>query len=275
MGSQDSTRTGTPNETLQGRDALLQDAFHTHHKRSSSRLRVDSTKLLEPSSNKDNSQDDHASNCKDADVAAIGQRIRTLSLDADRARSEFLEAIARFDKLEGWRTTGARNCTAWMMSELGLCRSTAYREWKYARELGELPVIASHFAQGKLNWCKVRALLRVATPAEDHALAILAVDRSADDVQRLCDDYRFGQRRADALVAVAHASLSGTSADPDKAAEDCAGALATTAERHMVITHIDIEALAAAEQQVASEPLTSNAPLPTPLRAAIAGIAGH
>ena len=378
MGSQDSTRTGTPNETLQGRDALLQDAFHTHHKRSSSRLRVDSTKLLEPSSNKDNSQDDHASNCKDADVAAIGQRIRTLSLDADRARSEFLEAIARFDKLEGWRTTGARNCTAWMMSELGLCRSTAYREWKYARELGELPVIASHFAQGKLNWCKVRALLRVATPAEDHALAILAVDRSADDVQRLCDDYRFGkdpesdierdraqrerrsvtysrcadgslaihvvlppedgavlvralehreeyllneaslnkdaielphrpdasegasegasestangspgdvgphvapritarQRRADALVAVAHASLSGTSADPDQAAEDCAGAPATTAERHMVITHIDIEALAAAERQVASESLTSNAPLPAPLRAAIAGIAG-
>jgi len=42
----------------------------------------------------------------------------------------------------------------------------------------------------------------------------------------------------------------------------------------MVITHIDIEALAAAERQVASEPLTSNAPLPAPLRAAIAGIAG-
>jgi|GEM_PF-4552782 len=34
----------------------------------------------------------------------------------------------------------------------------------------------------------------------------------------------------------------------------------------MVITHIDVDALVAAESQVASESLETNKPLPTPLR---------
>ena len=366
MEAQKTALSETRKESAQHRDALVADALNKRSKRSSSRLRVDTSKLFESSCIKDDSQFEQATDCNDGDIAAIGQRIRTLSLNADRARAEFLEAIARFDELEGWRATGARSCAAWMISELGLCRTTAYREWKCARELRELPVIAAHFAEGKLNWCKVRALLRVATPAEDHALALLAVDRSADEVQNLCDDYHFGkdpesdaerdraqrerrsvtysrcadgslaihvvlppvdgavlvralehreenlpsraslnkdasesqhmpdtsdtaqeraapensprvtatQRRADALVAVAHASLGGASTSSDNPSDDGSGLGAATAERHMVITHIDVDALVAAESQVASESLETNKPLPTPLRAAIAGITG-
>jgi len=255
-------------------------------------------------------------------------RLRSLSLNADVARAEFLEALARFDDLEGWRATGARNCSGWMMTELGLCRSTAYREWKFSRELRELPIIAGHFAEGKLNWCKVRALLRVATvlPPEDGALLVRAIEHREEHLPKissLCEDdsqipnlpvdgecvgtdtpagdrpidaqherkprITAVQRRADALVAVANASLgnaclcnaeltnprlANTETTSDAQTALHTSAPSANADRHMVVTHIDVEALVAAEQQVAGEPLATNAPLPAPLRAAIAGILG-
>jgi len=77
------------------------------------------------------------------------------------------------------------------------------------------------------------------------------------------------QRRADALVAVANASLgnaglcnaeltnsrlANTETTSDAQAALHTSAPSANADRHMVVTHIDVEALVAAEQQVAGEP---------------------
>ena len=386
--SEDSSTGSSMLKSTSPRDAL---DSRTSRKRGSSRLRANLVPLADNvSAPTDRSDSKRCKRVDGAEAQDIGMRLRSLSLNADVARAEFLEALARFDDLEGWRATGARNCSRWMMTELGLCRSTAYREWKFSRELRELPIIAGQFAEGKLNWCKVRALLRVATSEDDQVLATLALERDADEVQRFCDEYRFGkdpesdaerdqaqrerrsvsysrcadgslaiyvvlppedgallvraiehreehlpkisslceddsqitnlpvdgeclgtdtpagdrpidaqherkpritavQRRADALVAVANASLgnaglcnaeltnsrlANTETTSDAQAALHTSAPSANADRHMVVTHIDVEALVAAEQQVAGEPLATNAPLPAPLRAAIAGILG-
>jgi len=291
-----------------------------HRQRSASRLQIDPA--LTPLGN--------------ATIDELGSRMRKLSLKADQNRSDFFAAIVRFDELEGWRVSGASGCVRWMIDSLGLGRSRAYEQYKCATDLHALPAIAAAFAAGKLNWCKVRALLAVATPQDEQALLIAALDLTPDQVKRMCIDYRFGkdpgsdaerdreqherrsltwklqadgsvtmqivlppesgadvvrclqhreellfadvdgsstqprptsqQRRADALVAMAHASVSGQNRGND--------ATPAKADRQLVITHTEIDALNAAEHRLAGEPSGSDAPLAPPLRAAIAGVLG-
>lgn len=269
----------------------------------------------------------------EATVDRLGLRMRELSRRSDETRAEFFDAIVRFDQLEGWRASGASSCVRWMIDTLGLGRSRAYEHYKCATELHALPALAAAFASGELNWCKVRALLAVATPKDEQALVIAALDLTADEVKRMCIDYRFGkdpgsdaerdreqherrslswklqadgsvtmqlvlppesgadvvrclqhreellfdgvdamhrptaqQRRADALVAMAQASLGGNSENSDAAP--------AKADRHLVVTHIELDALHAAEHRLADEPPDSTEPLAPPLRAAIAGVLG-
>lgn len=74
------------------------------------------------------------------------------------------------------------------------------------------------------------------------------------------------QRRADALVAMSEASLSGRAAN------------VSSADRHLVNVHVDAAALYAAQSEAAeqgNDPAhDQDAPLPMPLRAAIAGFMG-
>jgi len=102
------------------------DALDSRRKRGSSRLRANLVPLADNvSAPTDRSDSKRCKRVDGAEAQDIGMRLRSLSLNADVARAEFLEALARFDDLEGWRATGARNCSRWMMTELGLCRSTA------------------------------------------------------------------------------------------------------------------------------------------------------
>ena len=129
-------------------------------------------------------------------VAALDERLRRLSRAADLTRAELVEALVRFDELEGWRAAGARSCVAWQVTELGASRSLAYVNLQVGRALRELPVIRSLFRTGELSFSKVRALVGTATPEDERALSIMALDNDADAVHRLCDDYRWGREAA-------------------------------------------------------------------------------
>ena len=130
------------------------------------------------------------------DGAALVSRLRRLSRAGDLTRSELVEVLVRFDELELWRAAGARSCVAWQIVELGASRSLAYENLKVGRALKGLPVIAKLFRTGELSFSKVRALVNVAVPEDETALAVMALDADADTVLRRCDEYRWGREAA-------------------------------------------------------------------------------
>ena len=278
-------------------------------------------------------------------LAELSARLRRLSREADLTRAELVGALVRFDELEGWRAAGARSCAAWAVTELGHCRSLACLLLQVGRALRSLPIIAGLFRDGELSFSKVRALVRVASPEDERALAIMALGADAETVQRRCDEYRWGregasdaeegmrerarferrsvrfsrlpdgsvgvhgalppqmaaafvrclerveaalfadvdrdsealptadQRRADALVALAEAGAVGGGV-PGDGGEGDARAKSSSAVRDLVVAHVDVQTLEAAARDVAARAPDDAAPLPLPLRAALAGTLG-
>jgi hypothetical protein len=64
---------------------------------------------------------------------------------------------------------------------------------RVAHALGGLPRIAASMARGELSYSKVRALTRVACPATEEALLMIALHGTAYHVERLVQGYRRAQ----------------------------------------------------------------------------------
>jgi len=57
--------------------------------------------------------------------------------------------------------------------------------------------MTSLFRSGRLGWSKVRALTRVATADNEHALAATSLDMTAGDVVRMVSQYRWRRTLSD------------------------------------------------------------------------------
>ncbi len=66
----------------------------------------------------------------------------------------------------------------------------AHERVRVARALGTLPVTTAAFANGTLSYSKIRALTRVATPANEHALVMIAHHATAVQVEKTVRAYR-------------------------------------------------------------------------------------
>ncbi len=104
-----------------------------------------------------------------------------------------IEWLVHFDDLEGWRTSGCRHCCAWINNELGISLPLAWEYLRVGRKLKVLPIMRALFRSGRLTWSKVRILSRVATEGNESSLCRVAVDASATDVERLCNEYRWSE----------------------------------------------------------------------------------
>ena len=102
-----------------------------------------------------------------------------------------LELLVRFDELEGWRESGAKNCASWMNAELQIDLRTGWERLRVGRQLRELPFIQSFFESGRLSWSKVRLLTRIACLENESMLVHASLDATVSDVQRLCEEYRW------------------------------------------------------------------------------------
>ncbi len=72
---------------------------------------------------------------------------------------------------------------------------------RVARALEQLPEIADAFAKGEISYSKVRAMTRVATPANESVLVHVARHGTASHVEKLVRKYRWTQRRDAAQLA--------------------------------------------------------------------------
>ncbi|MFN0025772.1 MAG: DUF222 domain-containing protein [Acidimicrobiales bacterium] len=85
------------------------------------------------------------------------------------AASEFrwLQIAAEFDRRGLYQRWECQTCAQWLMWQCSLDIRAAHDKVRVARAIETLPVTSASFAVGELSYSKVRALTRVATPADE------------------------------------------------------------------------------------------------------------
>ncbi len=125
------------------------------------------------------------------DEAYIRQRLKAVSHEITSHHADLLELLVRFDDLEGWKTSDARHCAAWMNFEIGAGIQSGWEYLRVGRKLRTLPTLRALFRAGKLSWSTVRLISRVADEDNERTFCHAALDASVSGVKRLCAGYRW------------------------------------------------------------------------------------
>jgi Domain of unknown function (DUF222)/HNH endonuclease len=131
-----------------------------------------------------------------AALEELGERIAELSAQISAATYELLAMLRDFDERGGWNS-GFRSCAHWLCWRVGLDPGAAREKVRVARALGALPLLSAAMRRGELSYSKVRALTRIATPANEQELLSFGRAGTAAHVERLVR----GMRRVDRIAA--------------------------------------------------------------------------
>ncbi len=98
-----------------------------------------------------------------ADVSALTtdqleDGLRRLAAQLAAGESDFLSLLAEFDRRDGWGGWGMRSASHWLSLHCGMRLGAARERVRVARALPHLPLVRQAFAEGRLSYCKVRAL---------------------------------------------------------------------------------------------------------------------
>jgi len=139
----------------------------------------------------------------------VEAELLTLAGHLAAGEARLVELIGEFDRREGWGGDGIISCAHWLSWKTGLGPVAARERVRVARALPELPAIRAAFAEGRLSYSKVRALTRIASPADDSTLAMWATHATAGQIETLTRTMR-RLRRIDETqaAAAAHANRS-------------------------------------------------------------------
>ena len=110
------------------------------------------------------------------------------------ATAQFLALLTEFDRKEGWAQHGMASCAHWLSWQCGIGPVAAREKVRTARALESLPKIAEAFGEGRLSYSKVRAVTRVATAATEATLLHIALNGTAEHVERTVRGFRRVQR---------------------------------------------------------------------------------
>ena len=120
-------------------------------------------------------------------------QITALAGQLNAANFRWLTLIAEFDRRHGWADGKLPSCAHWLNFKVGLNLGAAREKVRVAHALSGLPRIAASMGRGELSYSKVRALTRVACPATEEALLMIALHGTAYHVERLVQGYRRAQ----------------------------------------------------------------------------------
>jgi hypothetical protein len=119
----------------------------------------------------------------------IGEEIAKDAADIDAALHRVLTKIRVFDQGLGWASQGFRSCAGWLSWRVNWTDGTAREHVRVANALGGLPAIDRALERGELSYCKVRAMTRVATSANEQVLLEQARHMTGADLEALCRKY--------------------------------------------------------------------------------------
>jgi hypothetical protein len=126
-------------------------------------------------------------------LAELEAQITELAGHLNAANYRWLTLIEEFDRRHGWADGKLPSCAHWLNFKCGLNLGAAREKVRVAHALVGLPRIAASMARGELSYSKVRALSRVACPATEEALLMIALHGTAHHVERLVQGYRRAQ----------------------------------------------------------------------------------
>src|SRR5215510_13368848 len=127
----------------------------------------------------------------------LGERIAEQAAHLDAAMHRLLADLREFDARGGWHVQGARSCAHWLAWRVGWDLVTAREHVRVAGKLAEFPAIDDALRRGEVSYSKVRAMLRVATPANENLLLDHARLLTASQLETLCRKFALVQRHGD------------------------------------------------------------------------------
>jgi hypothetical protein len=123
-------------------------------------------------------------------IDELAADICTLAGHLNAANHRWLLLIAEFDRRDGWSDGATQSCAHWLNWKCGLAMGAAREKVRVAHALENLPKISAAMACGKLSYSKVREITRVATPATEDYLLMIAEHGTAQHVEKLVRAYR-------------------------------------------------------------------------------------
>jgi len=131
---------------------------------------------------------------------ALGEQIAALAKQLHAATYELLVLLREFDRRTGWHGVFA-SCAHWLHWRTGIDLGAAREKVRVAHALTALPLVSATMQRGAISYAKVRALTRIATPANEAALLTFAQAGTAAHVERMARAWR----RVDEATAVKEA----------------------------------------------------------------------
>ncbi len=117
-------------------------------------------------------------------------RITELAGHLNAANARWLELIAEFDRRRAWADWGVKSCAHWLNWKCGLALGAVREKLRTAHALGRLPQIAGAMAEGRISYSKVRAMTRVADGTNEDYFLNVALNGTANQVEKLVRSYR-------------------------------------------------------------------------------------
>jgi hypothetical protein len=120
----------------------------------------------------------------------LAVRITELMGHLNAANRRWLAMLAVFDRRKGWADGLTQTCAHWLNWQCGIDIGAAREKVRVARALEGLPLMGAAMGRGELSYAKVRALTRVATPADEAFLVQIGLHGTAHHVEELVRKYR-------------------------------------------------------------------------------------
>jgi hypothetical protein len=130
----------------------------------------------------------------DGELDQLGERIAEQAAHFDAAMHRLLTDLREFDERGGWHVQGAMSCAHWLAWRVGWDLITARDRVRVARKLAEFPAFDDALRRGEISYSKVRAMVRIATPANEPLLLEYARLMTAAHLEKLCRKYALVQR---------------------------------------------------------------------------------
>jgi hypothetical protein len=132
---------------------------------------------------------------RQARAAELENEIASVSAHINAATYRLIEMLREFDELAGWN--GWPTAAHWLQWRCGYSLGAARERFRVARALPGLPRIQEAFRSGQLSFAQVRAVIRIATPANEATILMWAQHSTASQMEKFARLYRrYGENAA-------------------------------------------------------------------------------
>ncbi|HVF20288.1 MAG TPA: DUF222 domain-containing protein [Mycobacteriales bacterium] len=115
----------------------------------------------------------------------VADEIATWAGRVAAGEARLLALIVEFDRREGWARQGFTSLARWLSWRLGLAPGAARERARTARALAGLPLVVEAMGRGELSYTQVRAISRVAVPADEQEWIDMARCASGGQLEAL------------------------------------------------------------------------------------------